>query len=181
MDTTMLEAGRDMCPMAMLAQINVPALISRWLHILAVITAVGGTIFIRLALLPSVKATLTDEQHETLRRRLMPAWGRLVHISIFIIILSGIYNAIVIFPRLEEPMPYHAIFGVKFVLALVLFFFAIALTGRSNATAGIRRNTPKWMAANIIIAMIIVFLSNILKFTSSHLGTIEAARDATGS
>jgi arginine exporter protein ArgO len=77
-------------------------------------------------------------------------------------------------------MPYHAIWGVKMLLAAVLFFFIFALTGRSTATAGLRKNTPKWMAANIIIAMIIVFLSNILKYTSSHLGAIETVKDVAG-
>lgn len=180
MDMTCLGTYPQTAPTFILADVPISVLISRWLHILAVITAVGGTIFIRLALLPSVKAALSDEQRQALHQKLMPAWARLVHISILVIILSGIYNAIVIFKSGVEPMPYHAIFGMKMILALVLFFFAIALTGRTAATAGIRKNTPKWMAANVILAMIIVFLSNLLKFTSSHLGTIEAVRDTVG-
>ncbi len=151
----------------LLAEIQIPALISRWVHILAAMTAVGGMIFMRFVLMPSAKASLTDEQHDSLRATILPAWGRIVHIAITVLLLSGIYNAIVVFGKLDKPMPYHAIFGVKFILAVVLFFFSIALAGRSNATAGLRKNAPKWLAANIAIAMVIVLLSNILKYTSS--------------
>ena len=49
------------------------ALISRWLHILAAMAAVGGPMFIRLAILPAM-ATLPEierkQLHEQVRRRL---------------------------------------------------------------------------------------------------------------
>ncbi len=46
-------------------------LVSRWLHILAAITAVGGTIFIRFALLPAM-AEMDDTQRNSLQEAIRP-------------------------------------------------------------------------------------------------------------
>src|SRR5262245_9867282 len=99
------------------------ALVSRWAHILAAITAVGGTIFIRYALLPSV-AALSDPERRALLESLRARWSKAVMISIALLLASGLYNFIVINRGLGggnaamqgiKPM-YHALFGVKFLL-----------------------------------------------------------------
>ena len=154
----------------MIAEIDLPAVISRWIHLFSVITVVGGTIFLRVVLYPSVKETLSDESHDSLRGALMRRWARVVHAAILLIILSGSYNFLKVLPTLSEPLPYHPIFGAKLLLALILFFIAIALTGRSAAFAGLRRRAPQWMAISILLAAFIVLLSNLLKNTSSSLG-----------
>ena len=41
----------------------------------------------------------------------------------------------------------HPLFGVKFLAALGVFFIASALTGRTAALAGMRRNANSWMVA----------------------------------
>ncbi len=147
----------------MLAEMEVPVIVSRWFHLVAVITAIGGTVFLRMVLHPSATSSLSPESHETLRAVLVRRWARVVHVCILFIILSGIYNAIVMFPKHSGQPLYHAVFGVKVLLALVLFFIATAVTGRNPAFAAVRAKGPMWMAVNIVLAAVIVLLSNILK------------------
>jgi len=150
--------------------LNIPAIISRWLHLVAVIVAVGGTVFIRLVLHPSAQAALDDETRGSLRAVIIRRWARFIHVAILIIILSGVYNIVVVFPTLDQALPYHPLLGVKLLLALALFFVATAITGKSAAFEGMRKQTPRWMTVNIVLAACIVLISNVLKNISSSLG-----------
>ncbi len=147
----------------MLAELDALVIASRWVHIFSVIVAVGGTVFIRLVLHPVAKATLPPEVGSQFSPKLIRRWAYVVHTCILLLLLSGTYNTIVQFPLHKGQPAYHAIWGVKILLALALFFIAIAITGRSAAFEGMRKKRPQWMAVNIVLAAIIVLLSNILK------------------
>lgn len=147
----------------MLAEMSVPVIVSRWVHLVAVIVAVGGIFFLRVVLHPAASKTLAPDAHDALRPAVIRRWARVVHTCIALIILSGLYNAVVQFPQHAGQPMYHGIFGLKMVLALVLFFNAIALTGRSPAFASMRQRSSTWMAVNIALAAVIVLISNLLK------------------
>jgi uncharacterized membrane protein len=144
-----------------------PFLLNRWFHLAAVIVAVGGTVFVRFVLHPALKSALTDDAAQSLRETLFRRWGRVLHVCITILIVTGTYNAIVQLPRhpavTGHAPVYHIVFGVKLVLALGLFFIATALTGRSRTFEGMRKKRPLWLAVSIALAAAIVLLSNILK------------------
>ncbi len=139
-------------------------ILMRWIHMLAAITAVGGLIFMRLALLPAV-ATLPEtsrpEFHEAVRSR----WARPVQLSIMFLLLSGIFNIISLENQydLGKVPPYRLLFGIKFLLALPVFFIASLLTGRSNFGQRFRNNRKLWLNVNIVLAVIIVCLSGVLR------------------
>jgi len=147
----------------MVAELDALVIASRWIHIFSVIIAVGGTVFLRLVLHPVAKATIPPEVGSQFSPALIRRWTRVVHTCILFIILSGTYNTIRQFPLHKGQPAYHAIWGVKILLALGLFFIAIAITGRSAAFEGMRKKRPQWMAVNILLAAIIVLLSNLLK------------------
>lgn len=150
----------------MLADLSVPVIVSRWFHLAAVIVAVGGTVFIRFVLHPSIKEALPDETGRPLRELLLRRWARAAHIAILFIILSGIYNLTVQLPRhqpSEGGLLYHLLLGPKLLLALVLFFIAIAITGQSRVFEGMRKRRPMWLTVNVAIAAVIVLISNVLK------------------
>lgn len=154
----------------MLADIDIAALISRWFHITAAIVAVGGTVFLRLVLHPVGQAAVADDARRELWAAIARRWARVLHVAILFLILTGFYNFVNVLRSGVEPMPYHGIFTIKFLLALALFFIAIALTGRSAAFEGMRKKAPQWMMINVVIAAVIVLLSNVLKNTSAPLG-----------
>jgi uncharacterized membrane protein len=151
----------------MLAEVDGIAVFSRWLHLSAVMIAVGGTFFLRVVLHPAAQAALGDDARQALRDRLLRRWARVVHVAILVIILSGTYNLVLLLPR-HKPVPgqmplYHVLLGPKLLLAGVLFFIAIAVTGRSRTFEGMRKRRPLWLAVNLVIAGLVVLLSNILK------------------
>lgn len=141
-------------------------LVSRWMHILAAITAVGGTIFMRMALLPSVNE-LADDARKQLHAAVRGRWAKFVMGSIAFLLISGLYNIFVIESQKKIPPAdsglYHALFGIKFLLALGIFFIASALVGRSPAFAKIRENARFWLTMNMTLAILVVCLSGVLR------------------
>ncbi|HJT33662.1 MAG TPA: hypothetical protein VJ783_16575 [Pirellulales bacterium] len=153
-------------------QLDWLGIVFRWLHILSAITAVGGTIFMRMALMPSV-AVLSDEQHQALREQVRSRWVKWVMAAILFLIVSGIYNFFAKLDAIDKIYKglYHGLFGVKVLLALVIFFLASALTGRSPAFAAIRQNAKLWLSVNMALAIVVVCISGVLRFIPIHVAT----------
>ena len=139
------------------------AIVVRWIHLASVIVAVGGTVFIRLIVHPTARATLPSEVGSQFGPALLRRWTRVLHSCIALILLSGAYNTVVQFARHKGQPLYHGLWGTKVLLALALFFIAIAVTGRSPAFERMRQKRPLWMGVNIALAAVIVLISNILK------------------
>ena len=68
----------------------------RWMHILAAVIAIGGTVFIRFVLLPAANEALTEAQHQALRATLMRRWKVIVMACIAALVVSGLYNIMTI-------------------------------------------------------------------------------------
>lgn len=138
-------------------------LISRWLHIGSAIVAIGGAAFMRIALVPAASSTLSDDIHVRLREAIRARWMRVIHICITLLLITGALNfwLLAIQPKIH-PMPYHALFGVKVLAALVVFWIAIALTSRSAAFTGMRAARTKWLSILLTLAAVIVLLSGVL-------------------
>jgi len=139
--------------------------LSRVLHVGTAIVLVGGTIFVRFILMPSANEALDQATHDKLRNRIMGTWKRVVHAGIALLLLSGGFNfwRTIAFGPTKVDSLYHALMGTKIVLALVVFFIASALVGRSAAFEGMRKNAKKWLAINILLATIIVAISGFLR------------------
>ena len=138
-------------------------LVSRWLHIGAVVVAIGGSAFIRFVMIPSADAVLDGEQHGRFREAVRSRWSRLVMISIAVLLITGGYNFVVLGMQSGvDPMPYHAFFGIKVLAAFVIFFLASALTGKSAAFDAIRAHPKKWLSLMLVLAAMIVLLSGAM-------------------
>lgn len=145
------------------------AIVFRWIHILAAMTAVGGTIFMRMALVPSV-AVLADDQRKALHEQVRSRWVKFIMGAILFLLLSGFYN---FFRRINQGFDadpkrlYNILFGIKFLLALAVFFIASALTGRAAALDRFRKNAKFWLTVNVALAVTVVCLSGVLRFIPS--------------
>lgn len=149
----------------------------RWFHIVAAITAVGGTIFMRFALVPSV-AVLSEEQRKSLHEQIRSRWAKFVMASIAILVITGLANFLLFNVARKAPgweswrqsynALYQMVFGVKFLLAIAIFFIASALAGRSEALKPIRNHARGWMTVNVVLALTVVALSGVLRLT--HVG-----------
>ena len=149
----------------------------RWFHLVAAMMLVGGTIFMRFALVPSVGA-LSDEQRKTLHEQVRARWSKLVMASIALLLISGFVNYVIFYQAVQgqgwEQWRTHcsalfqAAFGVKFLLAMAIFFIASAVSGRSESMKQFRQNAKLWLTANVILALAVVALAGIMRLT--HVG-----------
>ena len=136
--------------------------LSRVIHVGTAITLVGGSVFVLFVLMPSAKQ-LSEEAHDQLATAVGARWKRFVHIGILLFLVSGFYNYIRAIPLHKGDGLYHAMVGTKMLFALVVFFLAAALVGRSGKLAAIRANRGKWLKVLVLLAATIVAISGFVK------------------
>src|SRR5262245_20391678 len=130
-------------------------LILRYAHILGAITLMGGTIFMRFALRPVVVGLPPDTKatiHEQVRGR----WSKFVMLASALLLISGITNLALAGryeykPILDLEKGYHILVGIKFLLALPIFFIAALMTGRSSLAKRVQANAEFWMTVNLTL------------------------------
>lgn len=137
-------------------------LVFRWIHILAAITVVGGAAYARFALLPATVA-LSEEQRAALLEAVRVRWSKVVAGGIALLLISGLFNIF----RMERTYAlgptYHMLFGIKFILALLIFALASLLSGRTRAAQKLRVNARFWLSLNLLMAVVLVCISGTLK------------------
>lgn len=138
-------------------------MVSRWLHLAAVVLAIGGAAYARFALLPGMGEVLDETSREKLREAVRRRWAKFVHISIAVLLITGSFNFVMLaMPPAVHPLPYHPIFGLKFLAALAVFAMASVLVGRSPNFEALRRNSGKWLSMILLLAVVIILLSGVL-------------------
>lgn len=156
-------------------------LVMRWMHILAAITAVGGSIFLRFVLIPAAERALEDSAHAKLREMVIGRWQKLVHLCILLFLVSGFYNYLVITRHDHAGQAlYHALFGVKFLLALGVFALAVALTSLKPWSQALRAKAKTWLAVLIVLATGIVLISGTMKQLPKTLPVTSAVQQSDG-
>jgi len=159
--------------------IDYVALIVRLLHILAVLTAVGGMVFIRFALLPALD-TLDENGRKALHEQIRKRWSRLIQLSILFLLASGLINfGMFVVAARDWPdawrttfnAAYQMLFGIKFILALAIFALASILAGKSAGTQKIRDNSRFWLNINLTMALVVVIISGLMRLT--HVGPTQ--------
>ncbi len=156
--------------------VDVVLLVLRWAHIFAAMVTVGGAVFMRFAFVPGASESLDEDANGKLRRAVAGRWAKIVNGAIAVLLLTG--GAIFVGTSMSSgvpPMPYHAIFGTKFLLAIGVFFLATALLGKSPAFEGIRKKGRLWLIVLLAMAMVIVLLSGALNQIRGAHGPAPAA------
>jgi len=146
-------------------------LVARWAHILAAVTVVGGTIFMRFAMVPAA-GQLPDQMHMQLRESVRRRWVWFVIGAITFLIVSGLYNFFITVREIPEDNAfakrwYNILFGFKFLLAMAIFFIGSVSVGRSTLGQRFRQNLRYWLSLNIVLAVILICISGAMR--SLHL------------
>ncbi|MCH1496610.1 MAG: hypothetical protein L7U72_15435 [Rubripirellula sp.] len=136
--------------------------LSRIVHVGTAITLVGGSLFMAIALVPSLEV-LQSEQRSAFVTSVRNLWKRYVHAGIALFLLSGFYNYFRAIPKHEGDGLYHALLGTKMLLAFVIFFLASVMVGRSARFEAWRQDPSKVLRVMIILAALIVAVSGFLK------------------
>ena len=150
------------------------SVLSRIAHVGTAIVLVGGTVFMRFVLMPAAKE-LPEAEHDQLRQRLMARWKRVVHGGIALLLLSGLFNYMQQIPKHKGDGLYHALLGMKMLLALAVFFIASALVGRSAAFEKMRQNRAKWMGLIVLLSALIVGISGFVKVRAPQPKPVDQA------
>ncbi|MFG0262559.1 MAG: hypothetical protein ACF788_09240 [Novipirellula sp. JB048] len=136
--------------------------LSRFTHVGTAIMMVGGTMFLLFICLPSAQG-LDDPPRQSLNAAVLGRWRRFVHGGILLLLLSGMYNYVRAIPGHKGDGLYHALVGTKMILALILFFIASLLVGRSPRFEAFRNQRPQWLKVIVILACVIVAISAFVK------------------
>ncbi|MEX2175858.1 MAG: hypothetical protein WD872_15950 [Pirellulaceae bacterium] len=151
-------------------------LVLRYMHILGAIMLMGGTIFMRFGLAPVV-AGLDAKTKANIHEQVRTRWSKFVMLASGLLLVSGIAN-MVLYPMNYEidtiwGMKYAMVTGIKFLLALPVFFFASLLAGRSATAKKFQANAITWMNVNLVLALILVLIGGVLKFVGRTPKTTE--------
>ena len=137
----------------------------QWLHVLAAVLAIGGVFFMRFILCPSLKS-LPPEQANVqpqVLQTVMRRFKMVIHASVAVLILTGVYRIIQILPLIKDWKSYHMLLGIKILFALVLFTIAIGLTLPGAQPNYFQRNRDKWLFINFILGALVILLSATLR------------------
>lgn len=135
----------------------------RWIHVLSAVIAVGGTLFLVLVLQPAITKGIPKSDQEAFRTLAMKRWKLMFHPLIILFLISGFYNYIVVTSgRHDGQSLYHALFGVKFLLALAFFFFVIVGTSTMGWSARLRE-TKAVGALMVLTAVALVLVGGFMK------------------
>ncbi|MCU1232648.1 MAG: hypothetical protein JWP63_615 [Candidatus Solibacter sp.] len=127
--------------------------VMRWIHISSVVTLIGGIFYGRFVMTPAAQA-LSADARATLDDAAAARFRPVVFTAITGLVLSGIYNFL---SKPGHSALYHALFGVKILLALHVISVAILVTAPKNP----RRSRQLFGAA--ISGLTIVLISAYLK------------------
>jgi putative copper export protein len=142
-------------------------------------------IFIRFALLPALDA-LGDDARRTLHEQIRQRWSRLIQLSILFLLASGLVNfGMFVIAARDWPdawrttynRSYQMLFGIKFLLALVIFALSSILAGKSAGTQKVRDNPRFWLNLNLTMALAVIIISGVMRLT--HVGPTDPAGQRT--
>ena len=161
---------------------DILALLSRWAHILAAMTLVGGTLFSRFALLPGeVESSASAEVRDAIRKK----WMKWVAGAALFLLVSGFYNFILKAKAYDLPPIYNGVLGVKILLAFFALWLAATLTGRSERAQKFRLQEKKWLTILTVVVVLITLMAGFIKMDSASYpkkvkADIEKVESATG-
>jgi uncharacterized membrane protein len=142
-------------------------LILRWLHILSATLAVGVPIYFRLVVMPAL-AGLDEESRGRLSDALSKRWKMILHLVIVVFLATGLYNFLGVARwrsfDADAKRLYHMLFGIKLLLALVIFTISSALVGRAAIFAGIRNKAALWWMILSLLGVAVVILSGVMRY-----------------
>lgn len=144
-------------------------LVVRWLHGLAALAWVGGSLFYFLVL----RQRLRQDDPNHLAQAVAQGFRQVVHTAMLLLVLTGV---ILTFERLTSPaasVPYVVVLGVKVALALGMFFLArrpLRKAPFQRAEGWLPRLLVGLQGGNIILLLgiVVYLLADLLKMLAEQ-------------
>lgn len=144
--------------------------VTQYLHLLAVVLAIGGVFFTGFLLVPAL-SVLAPDQAQRLVAAVMPTFSIIVWIALPTFLVTGIF--LWLFRARDSGMSYGAflrtrytaMLAVKVVLAHVIAVISLLLTVPIDAFAGARGQMPLLLRVNGLVALVILAIAAWLRRT----------------
>ncbi|MCG3177924.1 MAG: hypothetical protein BIFFINMI_00246 [Phycisphaerae bacterium] len=139
--------------------------LSRYIHVLMAVLAVGGLFFLWRVTLPALAAAGESEAAAAARRLVVRRWRMILWHAIVLLLVTGVYNAYLNWPPRGAPggPTWHMLFGIKMILAGGLFVIGIALTWPGQGPAFFKRRAGLFIRVNVVLALAVVALASAMK------------------
>jgi hypothetical protein len=124
------------------------------LHILCATALVGGALLWRFGAIPGVQL-LEPETRAKVDNAVAAAWRPAVIAAILGVLVSGIYNFVLVHGGLRSPR-FHMVFGIKMLLVLHVFAVTLLATRANNP----RRS--RQLTGVVLSGIVILILSVVL-------------------
>ncbi|HYO26031.1 MAG TPA: hypothetical protein VEQ85_13895, partial [Lacipirellulaceae bacterium] len=134
---------------------------SRALHILFAIVLGGGVFYIR--------SVLADGGADAAFGARRQVWARWVMVASALLIVTGLFNYVASIRAAKAPgavplpQTYHMLFGVKFLLGLLVMFLAALVAGKTASADKARGNLRRWMSVAWTSVMAIVIIGAMMR------------------
>ena len=134
-----------------MSPLEITVVLTRWVHVIATVSWVGGNFFFLFVLRPALRGTTGVPAD--LGRRIGARFKELVDLSMWVLIVTG---GLLVFDRLTAsvPMPYLIALALKLGLSAAMFLLAISLGRRPRRQTSLLEGTwtdlfPRRMAAGL--------------------------------
>jgi uncharacterized membrane protein len=136
--------------------------VSRVLHTVSAAILLGGLVYLKHLVAP-LAAGATDPA-EALYRGRRAKWAVLVMASTLFLLLSGFFNLWNYMVGYEKlPSTYHMLFGIKFLLAMFVFFVAAGTAGKSPMAVKMQREIQRWLNLAVGAAVLVFALGAVMR------------------
>jgi uncharacterized membrane protein len=137
----------------------------RWLHVASAVVGLGGTVTMRFVVLPALERLPNGAE---IGGAVRPAFKRLIHASLGLLLLTGLYNYLVVaMPKLqhlkEQGTPlsgYNGAMGMKILLFAAMFGIAILLL---KPVPSFHENRRTWLSVNVVLGLLAVLIGAYLR------------------
>ncbi len=134
---------------------DVLVVVMQWLHFSSLATLIGGILYGRLVMAPSI-ATLAPDAREALADRAAAAFRPFVLAAICGLIVSGCFH---ILTNPGHSRIYQALLGIKLLLVLHVFTVALLIVRPGNP------HRSRMMTGAAISGMVIIAIAVYLRYT----------------
>jgi uncharacterized membrane protein len=138
-------------------------LASRVLHVLGSIVLLGGIFYLLMVIAPRVAASGSRPDADAWFGGNRAAWAKWVGIATAVLLVTGLFNFVTIIQSNNIAKSYHMIVGLKILVALVIFFFAAILAGKTALAERFREKMRFWLAVTMCLGLLIVIIGSVMR------------------
>ena len=153
---------------------EVLVVLSRWLHVISAILAIGGAFFLRVVVPPAL-AEADAGSRENVLIALRKKFKMVVHVCVTLLLLTGVFNTWRSWGDYKlKTGVMHAIWGMHMLFGLAVMGISVTLLAKREPP----KNHRGMLTVNLVIMFLVVALASTLKFVRD---SAVKSRDVTNS